>query len=361
MLLVLIVGFYIWIDEENAITRYFDTVVVGSGYGGSVAALRMAMAGIKLCLLEKGRQWGVRHCPADSLKLMSAVRMENRNVGFSFSPKDDLFQVILSSFMLYGCFCKTLGRELGNAGVMLPTPVRAKRNPKWPKECETDWDKCEASAAAMLRIQCSCQVSCCQSHGRTGVFGTNEILFQSQMRGLKLSEALGSGFSCNGNTVAYLAGSPALPSSYVLDRKEIPEKPFQLRPGPAISSSYTSSLGFAIQTAVLPTAYPYLLFKGITTYGWPTDYWLFHGIIDKLKHFIGFNSSQAMMLNAIGYNESDGQITFEKSTNKSCFSPPQNPLRPHKIKAFQKLTKKFGGIIRILINGIQLLENHIRY
>ena len=35
-----------------------------------------------------------------------------------------------------------------NAGVMVPIPVRARRNPKWPKE----WENCEASAAAMLRI-----------------------------------------------------------------------------------------------------------------------------------------------------------------------------------------------------------------
>ena len=40
-----------------------------------------------------------------------------------------------------------------NAGVMLPTPIRARRNPKWPKEWETDWEICEASASAMLRIQ----------------------------------------------------------------------------------------------------------------------------------------------------------------------------------------------------------------
>ena len=40
-----------------------------------------------------------------------------------------------------------------NAGVMVPTPVRARRNPKWPKEWERDSENCEASAAAMLRIQ----------------------------------------------------------------------------------------------------------------------------------------------------------------------------------------------------------------
>lgn len=80
-----------------------------------------------------------------------------------------------------------------------------------------------------------------------GVFGTAEILFQSQMRGLKLSEALGSGFSCNGNTVAYLAGTSAPLNGYGLDRKQVYTTPFEERPGPSISSSYTSSLGFTIQ------------------------------------------------------------------------------------------------------------------
>jgi ribulose 1,5-bisphosphate synthetase/thiazole synthase len=32
----------------------YDAVVVGSGYGGFVAACRMSMAGIKVCLIEKG-------------------------------------------------------------------------------------------------------------------------------------------------------------------------------------------------------------------------------------------------------------------------------------------------------------------
>lgn len=40
-----------------------------------------------------------------------------------------------------------------NAGVMMPTPIRARRNSKWPKEWEKDWEICEASASAMLSIQ----------------------------------------------------------------------------------------------------------------------------------------------------------------------------------------------------------------
>lgn len=67
------------------------------------------------------------------------------------------------------------------------------------------------------------------------------------MRGLKLSSTLGSGISCNGNNVAYLARSPAPLNASGLDRKNFSKVPFQERPGPAISSSYTNSLGFTIQ------------------------------------------------------------------------------------------------------------------
>ncbi|XP_024187001.1 uncharacterized protein LOC112191810 isoform X1 [Rosa chinensis] len=443
----------------------YDAVVVGSGYGGSVAACHLSMAGIRVCLIEKGRKWESQDFPTDVSKILQAFRMENENLGFSFGPKDALFQVYEQNDSLAAVACGLGGGSLVNAGVMISTPVRARRHPKWPKEWERNWNNCEASAAAMLKIQSipvkfpsakileevaygelgetfetsvklsvnfdieepitkgmkSPQMSSCLACGNclsgcpynaksstdknyilsaiqggcivktecqvkyvvrnmyenfpcegkigrknrrwrvyfneidyitsdfvilsAGVFGTTEILFQSQMRGLKLSEALGSGFSCNGNTVAYLAGSPAPLGAYGLDRKQVFKTPFEERPGPSISSSYTSSLGFTIQSAVLPTAYPYLLFKGITTYGWPAGYWFFHGIIDKIKHIIGFKACQAMALIALGHDESDGKITLEKGTNKICFTPPHDPLLPRKIKAFQKLTKKLGGIL----------------
>ncbi|XP_025015102.2 uncharacterized protein LOC8263201 isoform X1 [Ricinus communis] len=442
----------------------YDAIVVGSGYGGSVAACRLSMAGIKVCLIEKGRRWNAKDFPTDTLQIMSAVRLENRNLGISFGPKDALFQVYEQNDSVAAVACGLGGGSLVNAGVMLSTPVRARRNSKWPKAWEKDWDICEASAVAMLRVQsipvrfpiakvmqkiaegddketpasllklsvnfdvegspsnamtpqqksscvaCGNCISGCPYDAKNstdknyllsavqrgcnvrtkcqvkyvventgeilqqdriggkrrrwrvylneidyiasdfvilsaGVFGTTEILFQSQLRGLTLSESLGSGFSCNGNTVAYLAGSAAPLNGYGLDKEQMPKIPFHKRPGPSISSSYTYSMGFTIQTAILPRAYPYLLFKGIMTYGWPTGYWLFHGIIDKLKHVIGLKSAQAIVLNAMGYDESDGHIMLDKVTEKICFNPARDPLLSRKIEVYQKLTKKLGGIL----------------
>ncbi|KAF7147524.1 hypothetical protein RHSIM_Rhsim03G0070400 [Rhododendron simsii] len=351
----------------------YDAIVVGSGYGGSVAACRLSMAGIKVCLVEKGRRWESKDFPTDSLKILSAVRIENQIWGLALVYEQD--------DSLAAVACGLGGGSLINAGVMLPTPLRARRNPNWPKEWERDWESCEASASAMLRVQsvptkfpnakvmeqtvgeefeetghgsvklsvtfdiedkpnrspenqgmgsclacgnclAGCPYNAKNSTGKTYLASA----VQPQLRGLKLSERLGSGFSCNGNAVAYVAGSPAPLNAYGLAKTDL-----------------LSCMTW--QSAVLPTAYPYLLFKGIATYGWPYGCWFLHGVIDKLKHILGHKACNAMILNAMGYDQSDGKITFDKNTNKICFIPPHDLLLSRKIEAFQKLTKKVGGIL----------------
>ncbi|PIA59188.1 hypothetical protein AQUCO_00400216v1 [Aquilegia coerulea] len=131
----------------------YDAVVVGSGYGGSVAACRMSMAGIKVCLMEKGRKWEAQDFPTNSFNILSAFRMENKKWGFTFGAKDALIQVYEQEDSLAAVACGLGGGSLINAGVMVSTPLRARRNKKWPKEWNNDWEVCEAYASNMLQAQ----------------------------------------------------------------------------------------------------------------------------------------------------------------------------------------------------------------
>jgi cholesterol oxidase len=45
----------------------YDVVIIGSGFGGSVAALRAAEKGYRVGVLESGRRWGDEDIPKTQL------------------------------------------------------------------------------------------------------------------------------------------------------------------------------------------------------------------------------------------------------------------------------------------------------
>ncbi|EPS58513.1 hypothetical protein M569_16300, partial [Genlisea aurea] len=102
-----------------------------------------------------------------------------------------------------------------------------------------------------------------------------------------------------------------------------------------------------MQTAVVPRAYPRFIFKGLHAYGLLSPYGFLYGIIDFLKQVSGFDSSQDMVLNVMGHDDSGGKLTFEKKTNKVLFKPPHDRLLSRKTEALNKIAKKLGGVLYV--------------
>lgn len=73
--------------------EHFDAVVVGSGFGGSVTACRLAKAGLSVCLLERGKAYPPGSFPRSPAEL-------GRNF---WDPSKDLYGMFdIWNFSLWG-------------------------------------------------------------------------------------------------------------------------------------------------------------------------------------------------------------------------------------------------------------------
>ena len=135
----------------DAIRSAYDVVVVGSGYGGGVTASRLARAGLKVCVIERGREFLTGEFPARlpelrrELQVVSGKMRSGRLAGlFDFRLGSDIH-------VLVGCGLG--GGSLINAAVGLRPDPRVLADAAWPDEVMGDGllDQGFARASAMLR------------------------------------------------------------------------------------------------------------------------------------------------------------------------------------------------------------------
>ena len=61
--------------------RAYDAIVVGSGFGGGIAACRLAEQGLRVCVLERGRRFGPGDYPDRLAQFPHALWHARHNPG----------------------------------------------------------------------------------------------------------------------------------------------------------------------------------------------------------------------------------------------------------------------------------------
>ena len=114
----------------------YDVVVVGSGYGGAIAASRLARAGRTVCVLERGREIAPGHYPDDMQSAQADLQMDGPRG--RLGPRDGLFDLRMNDDMLAMVGCGLGGTSLINANVALEMDPRLFDDPAWPALFRTD-------------------------------------------------------------------------------------------------------------------------------------------------------------------------------------------------------------------------------
>ena len=118
-------------DFISNIKTNYDIVVIGSGYGASVMAARLANSSGNLCVLERGREWFPGDFPRTAYQLATNVRRNGNPLGlvdFS-SPEGSDVDIIAGNGLG--------GTSLINAAIAIRPLQNVFLEKEWPQEIQS--------------------------------------------------------------------------------------------------------------------------------------------------------------------------------------------------------------------------------
>lgn len=69
----------------------YGIAVIGSGYGGSITAARLAAAGHEVCILERGKEWVPGEFPDELDEVVAQMRTRANPLGlYDYCVTDDV-------------------------------------------------------------------------------------------------------------------------------------------------------------------------------------------------------------------------------------------------------------------------------
>ena len=137
----------------DALKDHYEVVVVGSGYGGGVAAARLARLGREVCVLERGREILPGEYPSTPVEFLKDVQTDTPlgHIGSSTA----LFDMRYNHDINVVVGCGLGGTSLINAGICIAPDARVLQDPRWPQALRTEqWQKYFARAEQMLTPSC---------------------------------------------------------------------------------------------------------------------------------------------------------------------------------------------------------------
>jgi cholesterol oxidase len=123
-------------SPPSELKRAYDVVVVGSGYGGGVAASRLSRAGQRVCVIEKGKEFPTGTFPSRLPELRRELQLNGGKM--RSGSRTGLFDFRLGADIHVLVGCGLGGGSLINAGVALKPDARVFADPVWPAELTDD-------------------------------------------------------------------------------------------------------------------------------------------------------------------------------------------------------------------------------
>lgn len=118
------------------IRERYDVIVVGSGYGGAIAASRMARAGRSVCLLERGREFQPGEYPNTEAEAAGQFQIDLPEA--HTGSRTGLYDLRAHPDMNVFVGCGLGGTSLVNANVAVEADPRVFADPAWPDEIRAD-------------------------------------------------------------------------------------------------------------------------------------------------------------------------------------------------------------------------------
>ena len=118
-------------SDSAVIAIHYEVVVIGSGYGGGVAASRAARAGRNVCLLEQGREWRPGEFPKNINEGAKQIKVKWHGQAYSGTGLE-LYDINNGDGVSVLRGCGLGGTSLINANVWFKPEPEALEHPCWP-------------------------------------------------------------------------------------------------------------------------------------------------------------------------------------------------------------------------------------